>query len=483
MKFSHRLKEQVRRVWRRVDPHSLQVRLTAGIAAISVFGFSGVAIWTGWKMRQILIASQKQHILVIADRLQQDVELYREMMPLQGSLEKAIDNRSTVNLFIWVSRPDGKIVAQSKSLLAPSPQNKNTANQLLAFTGKFMEPQVYRLNQQHWLLCGIPLTVRGENVGMLYAAQDITSEQTMFAATIWTLSAASLLTILVITVLIAYYVRRSLQPLRQMSQLAGAISAEDLGQARIELTHAPSEVKELAQMWDKMLARLSEAWEQQRQFVGNVSHELRTPLTIVHGYLQSVLRRSDNLTEMQREALEIASAEADHTTRLLQDLLDLARADSGYLHLHLEIFELNELVTEVVEMAEKFSERSILVEASHTSIRVKADRNRLQQVLINLIDNAVKYSEPPTPITLKLEQTAEQATIQVCDLGYGIPLQHQARIFEPFYRVDEARTRSTGGTGLGLSIVKTLVEGMGGHVSVRSQLGKGSVFTIALFAS
>jgi signal transduction histidine kinase len=482
MNLPYRFREQFATAWRKVDLHSLQTRLTAGVIALSALGLGGVAIWTGWKMQQIVIASQKQNILVIADRFQEDVELYREMVSLPESLQKAIDNRTTSNLSIWVSRPDNTIAARSKILLSPSPDSKSTANQLLAFTGKLMEPQVYQINGSHWLLCGIPLVIRGEKIGTLYAAQDITSEQTMFAATTWTLSIASLLSILVITVLITFYVRRSLYPLRQMSQLAGAISAEDLGQARIELNHAPSEVKELAQMWDKMLMRLSEAWELQRQFVGNVSHELRTPLTIVHGYLQSVLRRGDNLTDLQREALEVASAEADRTIRLLQDLLDLARADSGYLHFQLEIFSLNELIAEIIGMAEKYSNRAIVVEANKNPIWVKADQHRLQQALINLIDNAVKYSDSDTPITLKLEQTAEQAIIQVCDLGYGIPLQHQARIFEPFYRVDEARSRSTGGTGLGLSIVKTLVEGMGGSVSVRSQLGKGSVFTIALFA-
>lgn len=97
-----------------------------------------------------------------------------------------------------------------------------------------------------------------------------------------------------------------------------------------------------------------------------------------------------------------------------------------------------------------------------------------------MIDNAIKYSEDGTPIVFKLDQLQDKAIIQVCDQGYGIPLQHQARIFERFYRVDESRSHATGGSGLGLSIVKTLVEGMGGNVSVQSKLGEGSMFTISL---
>lgn len=111
---------------------------------------------------------------------------------------------------------------------------------------------------------------------------------------------------------------------------------------------------------------------------------------------------------------------------------------------------------------------------------MKADYSRLKQVLLNLIDNAIKYSEIDTPIAFKLNQLEDRAIVEVCDRGYGIPLQQQARIFERFYRVDESRSHTTGGCGLGLSIVKTLVEGMGGSVSVQSKLGEGSTFTISL---
>lgn len=479
MNFPPNLIETLGRAWKRVDLFSLQVRLTVGVAVVSALGVGGVAGWTGWQMQQILITSQKQQIWALVDRLSQDATLYSEMVPIKVGLQKAIDNRTTVNLLLWVSQPNGSIIAQSQALSNPSADTQQVTQQLLALSGKLMAPQIQQIHGRYWAICGIPLTVKGETIGKLYAAQDITSEQTMFIAAVRILSVASLLSLLMMTGVVAYYVRKSLASLRQMSQLAGAISAEDLGQARIELKSAPSEVKELAEMLDKMLCRLSSAWEQQRQFVSNVSHELRTPLAIVHGYLQSTLRRSDNLTEMQREALEIAASEADRTIRLLQDLLDLARADSGYMHFQLEAVNLNELVMELAEMAEKHSSRTISLEAEQ-EVWAKADRNRLQQVLMNLINNAIKYSEPSQPIRVNLSQAEQQVTIQVSDQGCGIPFQHQTRIFEPFYRVDEARARSTGGTGLGLSIVKTLVEGMDGSITVRSKIGVGSTFTITL---
>jgi signal transduction histidine kinase len=172
--------------------------------------------------------------------------------------------------------------------------------------------------------------------------------------------------------------------------------------------------------------------------------------------------------------------EADLTIRLLQDLLSLARADDGYMPYHLESLVLNDVATEVVRMTERFNQRSIELEAESPMIRVYADADRLQQVLVNLVENAIKYSEPTDPVTVRLEKREKVALIQVCDRGDGIPLQQQSRIFERFYRLDAARTRSTGGSGLGLSLVKTFTEGMGGEVSVISQPGEGSTFTVTL---
>ena len=146
----------------------------------------------------------------------------------------------------------------------------------------------------------------------------------------------------------------------------------------------------------------------------------------------------------------------------------------------MESLLLNDLVVEVIGMAQQYSNRAIMIEEQSGLVEVKADSNRLKQVLLNLIDNAIKYSDPSQPVTLNLEQQGEHAIIQVCDRGQGIPLQHQTRIFERFYRVDEARARSSGGYGLGLSIVKTIVNGMGGSVTVRSKVGEGSIFTVIL---
>ncbi|MBW4630763.1 MAG: HAMP domain-containing histidine kinase [Iphinoe sp. HA4291-MV1] len=468
---------KIRQLWRNIDFFSLRLRLTIGIAVVSALGNGSIAIWMSWKMQQILIDSHKNYVEQIAARLPRDVKLYSEMIPLETGLQKAIDNLTNTNTFLWVKNSNHKITAQSTNWHSLS---DSTVAELMSTSEMPIKPEVYKVEQRYFVLCGSSLQVQGKVLGKLLIVQDITREQTMFLAMVQTLWIASILIIIVITVAIAYYVRRSLHPLRQLNQMTEVISAKDLAQAQLHIEHAPSEVKELAQTFNMLLSRLSQFWEQERQFVSNVSHELRTPLTIVHGYLQSVLRRQNNLTETQREALETAASEAEHTIRLLENLLDLARADSGYLHFHIEYCVLNDLVVEVVGMAKKYSERTIQIEDKIDFVEAKVDYDRLKQVLLNLIDNAIKYSEPDAPIILKLNQQENQAIIQVCDKGYGIPLQQQSRIFERFYRVDEARNHATGGSGLGLSIVKTLVEGMGGSVTVRSKLGEGSVFTVTL---
>ncbi|BAB73149.1 sensor histidine kinase [Anabaena sp. FACHB-709] len=467
----------IKKNWLNIDPFSLQLRLTVGMASFSALVLGSLATWTSWKMQQILIDSHKNEVEQIAKRLPQDVQIYSKMMQPDTSLEKAINNFANTNTLIWFKNSNNKILSKTDNLdLLPD----FLVTKLMNLTQMPIKAQVYQVNQNYFVLCGTSIKIQGKLLGELFVVKDITREQTMFVVMVRSLCITSILAIIILTVAIAFYIKRSLQPLRQLSQMTAVISAEDLGQAQLYLDNAPSEVKELAQTLTMLLSRLSQSWEQEREFVSNVSHELRTPLTIVHGYLQSVLRRQNNLTSIQQEALEIAASEAERTIRLLQDLLDLARADSGYLYFQMKTYVLNDIVAEIVVMAEKYSDRLITIESTIFPIEVKVDYSRFKQVLLNLIDNAVKYSEADTPIIFNLDQLQDTAIIQVCDQGYGIPLQHQARIFERFYRIDESRSQATGGCGLGLSIVKTLVEGMGGSVSVQSKLGEGSIFTIIL---
>jgi hypothetical protein len=236
----------------------------------------------------------------------------------------------------------------------------------------------------------------------------------------------------------------------------------------------------------KPMVSLTEVQTQQRQLIGNFSHELRTPLTLVYGYMQSIQRRNENLTDLQKEALEIAILEMQHTIQLLQESLELARLDTHAICLRREPVALNDLISEAIaisqlDRSQLDKSREIIVESEETNISVLADAERLEQVLLRLIDNALKYSDKA--ITIRLENLGDYVAISICDRGCGIDLEDQRYIFNPFYRVDRSRNRDTGGVGLGLAIAKVLVEGMGGTLNVYSKIGEGSIFKIILKSS
>jgi signal transduction histidine kinase len=458
---------------KRISPTSLQFRLTLELIVLSVLGVSSVTIWSGWRMEQTLVAAHKETLEYIAARFPEQVELYRQMGSVEVGVERTINKLSTPELLIWVRNPGGQIATGVNS--PPS-----DLIHVVAQTAVPAQPTVFHFGDRDVVLCGNPLTINGNRLGHVYFLRDITDDQRRLNAALRSLILVSSVAIGFLMIAIARRIRRALQPLEQMSQVASAVSADDLTAAKLQLHRAPDEILGLAQAFNEMLVRLSGSWEQQRQFVGNVSHELRTPLTVIAGYLQSLLRRGDNLSSHQQQAVATASAEAERTIRMLQDLLDLARADSGNLHFRLSPIMLNTLVAEVAQMSQKVSNRQINILVTDDDVTACADQDRLGQVLINLVDNAIKYSASDQAVDLMLEKTARHAVIHVRDRGIGIPLAHQSRIFERFYRVDESMTRSRDGTGLGLAIAKGLIEGMEGRITLRSKPGEGSQFTITL---
>jgi signal transduction histidine kinase len=459
----------------RVDWSSLKVRLTIEASLLVILGLGSVTAWTGFRMQQILLTSHTQNIGYIADRFPRDVAMYSDVMPIEQGIQKTIDTAVLPGVFIWVKAPDGRFIAKS---IGFDPNAAKTMD-LINLAEMPLQPQIYQLGDRSLVLYQGTVKVKDQDLGKVYIVQDVTTDQQALVAALKGLITICLIVMVAILLLLRFRVDRLLHPLEAISRMAGEISADDLSAVQMQFDRAPSEVKNLAQAFNLLLSRLAASWERQRQFVGDASHELRTPLTIVQGYLQSLLRRSQNLTEMQREALETATSETERTVRLLQDLLDLARADNGQFQFRLGPLLVNELVDEVVVVAQKARDRTITIQAD-ALVEVHADRDRLKQVLINLIDNAINYSKADQPIVIRLTQVEQRACIQVIDQGVGIAFADQLRVFERFYRVDEARSRTTGGTGLGLSIVKSLVDGMGGEIVLQSKPNEGSTFSIYL---
>ncbi|OGR94054.1 MAG: hypothetical protein A2V88_10125 [Elusimicrobia bacterium RBG_16_66_12] len=223
-----------------------------------------------------------------------------------------------------------------------------------------------------------------------------------------------------------------------------------------------------------------------RDFVANVSHELRTPLASIKGFAETLREGAVDDKEHRIEFLRTIEEHADHLTKMVDDLLDLSAIESGHRLPRLEPEDLAVLLTESVRaFAPIAGDRGVALEALPLPLLPKAlaDRDQFRQILANLLDNAIKYTERGGRVEVSAEASAGGLSVAVRDTGAGIPADDLPRVFERFYRVDKARSREAGGTGLGLSIVKHLVEAHGGKVSVESRQPGGSVFRFTLRAA
>jgi two-component system phosphate regulon sensor histidine kinase PhoR len=231
------------------------------------------------------------------------------------------------------------------------------------------------------------------------------------------------------------------------------------------------------------ITRLKQLEKIRQDFVANVSHELRTPLTTIKGYAETLLEGA--LKEDQAfQFVQVIKRHTDRLTKIVEDLLMLSRIETKEFQLRMEAIPLRDFIDDVVEFVKEPAEKkeiSLSRNEIPSSLAVQADRDYLEQILINLLDNAVKYTpEGGKVIVSAIEKDSKEIQFSVEDNGIGIPKEDLSRIFERFYRVDKGRSKELGGTGLGLSIVKHLVQAHGGRVWVESQIGKGSTFYLTL---
>jgi PAS domain S-box len=218
-------------------------------------------------------------------------------------------------------------------------------------------------------------------------------------------------------------------------------------------------------------------------FVANVSHELRTPITSIKGFTETLLEGAMQDEETCRNFLQIISDESERLYRMIRDILDLSKIEQKRIPLHLSHVHVQELIRSAAAIMHDQAQRKQLKVAlpeSQPDIWLMTDKDCLQQIVLNLMTNAIAYTPEEGEITIRTEADDKQITIQVADTGIGIPEKDLARIFERFYRVDKARSRDSGGTGLGLAIVKHLVENLHGQIKVESVEGRGSTFTVIL---
>jgi two-component system phosphate regulon sensor histidine kinase PhoR len=231
------------------------------------------------------------------------------------------------------------------------------------------------------------------------------------------------------------------------------------------------------------LLRMQQLENYRRDYIGNVAHELKTPLFSIQGYIESVLDDPEIDPTTLRSFLKKANKNAARLGQIVKDLDSITKFESGVLNIQKNPFDLGQLINEVIEELEiqaSNKEISLFFQGKTSGIMVIGDRDRITQVLINLGFNSIRYGKQGGTTNYKLSDTGEKIIVEVIDNGIGIPLQHQNRIFERFYRVDAHRNRETGGSGLGLSICKHIIDAHGEKIQVISTEGAGSVFSFAL---
>ncbi|MGH2409310.1 MAG: sensor histidine kinase, partial [Chloroflexota bacterium] len=269
------------------------------------------------------------------------------------------------------------------------------------------------------------------------------------------------------------------RPLRTITAASERMAKGDYDQRVPEA--GADEVSHLARSFNRMASEVSTAREVQRQFIANVSHDLKTPLTSILGFSQILAEESAEPT--QQRAAQVINEEARRLQRLTLDLLDLSRLEAGQLQLRRSVLDLNDLAGRALAPYAELPANAALCfldQRSSGSLTISGDGDRLMQVLVNLLDNAVKFCDPRGSVALRTERRGTEAVLTVANTGAGLSPEDLTRVFQRFYRSDHSRASRTGGTGLGLAIVREIVAAHGGRVEARSEGDGWTHFVVSL---
>lgn len=405
----------------------------------------------------------------------------RGFLPLidENELMSQFPELARIDKFFQIFSPSGTITIRSPNVKQHEVPLSRQALEV-AFTGKTIFESAQYPKEPPLRLISVPIMYRGN---LLYIVQVGTSMESVEE----TLN--RLLLVLLVTMPLALAVSlaggwflagRALRPVDAITLAAQRIAGGDLTQ-RLTVPASPDEIGRLAGTFNNMIARLETSFRQIRQFSSDASHELRTPLTVMKGETELALRRPREAKDYT-VVLESNLEEIDRMTRIVDELLFLSRADMGQVKMERLPVRLESLLEDVHRQASLLGqERNVQVVLGLVSpATVMGDELRLRELFLNLLDNAVKYSKPGGSVDIALRAESAQATISIVDHGIGIAREDQEKIFDRFYRTDDARTHAKKGTGLGLAICAWIADFHHGRIEVESEIGKGSTFTVTL---
>lgn len=458
----------------------LRLRLTlwygSALALILIVFSTVLYIVTARSLRDAIDQSLEETAVAAVRSLEE-----RGFLPLidENELMSQFPELARIDKFFQIFSPSGTITIRSPNVKQHElPLSREALD--VAFTGKTIFESAKYPKEPPLRLISVPIMYRGK---LLYIVQVGTSMESVEE----TLN--RLLLVLLVTMPLAlaislaggwFLAGRALRPVDDITLAAQRIAGGDLTQ-RLKVPPSPDEIGRLAATFNNMIARLETSFRQIRQFSSDASHELRTPLTVMKGETELALRRPREAKDYT-VVLESNLEEIDRMTRIVDELLFLSRADMGEVKMERLPVKLESLLEDVHRQASLLGqERNVQVALGMvTPATVLGDELRLRELFLNLLDNAVKYSKSGGSVELTLYTENGQAKVLITDHGIGISRDDQAKIFDRFYRTDDARTHTKKGTGLGLAICAWIVESHHGLIHVESEVGKGSTFTVTL---
>jgi heavy metal sensor kinase len=452
--------------------HTIRFRLTLwyiAVLAVILIGFSGVLYF---RVSQHLYAELDHSLTTEA----QEVVAGLDEASGQPSLGEIPDFRLTGIAVVLFDQSGSHVVASD----APGSWPPQTESLASAAAGGSSVATVDVPGAGKWRVLTMPSVHGGATVGVLQIAHSEGDVQETLQQIITFVAVGIPITLLLAVAGGVFLAGRALDPIDRITRTAEKLGAEDLSR-RLNFRGTDDEVGRLTATFDRMLDRLDRAFERQRRFTADASHDLRTPLALLISQGEVALDRPRSAT-VYRSTIAAMCEDARQMTRLLGDMLVLARADAGLESIDREKVNLGDLVKGVVSALQPLAQaRSVeLTGGVADDLVVEGDQTRLTQLLTNLVDNALKYTPDGGRATVSVERERGMAKLVVRDTGVGIAAEHLPHLFERFYRADDARSRTNGGAGLGLAICKWVVDMHRGQIEVGSTPGTGTTFTVRL---
>ena len=460
-----------------MNARSLSFRLVAWYAGVLTGVFVLLGLLTFFFLRHYLEANvldaQARRARQIAGTLVAQARREGDDA-LRGEVEKLYSPEIN-DRFIRISRADGHVVYASG---APHSDLFDPAR-VSSIGGNFLEGAARKVSVPGGalLIAAVPATGSDGTLYRVEVGTSATPAANTLAQVLFMLAVGLPVAVAVAVAGGFILVRQALEPVERMALKAEEITQHSLSE-RLPVVRSGDELERLSISLNRMISRLEDALRGSKQFVADASHELRTPLTVMRGELES-LAQDGRLARETREALGSVLEEVERLAEIVESLFALSRLDAGEAGAW-QRFDLAELANTTAEqMSLLATDKRIRVNCeSEPGVAVRGDRARLKQVIVNLLDNAIKYTPDGGQVTLRVKREGAHAVLDVADTGIGIPAEALPHVFERFFRVDGSRSREQGGAGLGLSIVKSICAAHGAEVEVLSTPGQGSTFRV-----